>query len=105
METEEIHVAMKTTNSEMEEKATTETIEDKAQKEEKEEKNERVPMKGDGKWEKKPVRSSTRTHKKPNWLGNNLMMTKIELESSAGESLPSGFEIPAPKSNCESLTS
>ena len=42
-------------------------------------------------------RSSTRTQKKPDWLGNNIMVTKIEQEFSVGESLPSVYEIPPPQ--------
>ena len=59
----------------------------------------KIPMKGNVKWkkEKKPTRSSTRNHKKPNWLGNNVMVTKMEPESSAEESLPSVFGIAPPK--------
>ena len=60
----------------------------------------KIPIKGDINWEKekKPTRSSTRNHKKPNWLGHNIMVTKVESESSAEESLPSVFEI-APSEN------
>ena len=51
------------------------------------------------KWEKekKTVRSSTRTHKKPNWLRNNVMGTKVERESSVGERQPSIYETLRPK--------
>ena len=59
-----------------------------------------APIKGNVKWEKekKPTRSSTRNHKKPNWLGNNIMVTKVESKScSTEESLPSVFEIEPPE--------
>ena len=60
-----------------------------------------APIKGNVKWEKekKPTRSSTRNHKKPNWLSNNIMVTKVEPESGTEESLPSVFEIEPPRSN------
>ena len=59
----------------------------------------KIPVRGDIKWkkEKKPTRRSTRNHKKPYWLGQNIMVTKVEPESSAGESLPSVFEIAPPE--------
>ena len=58
-----------------------------------------APIKGNVKWEKekKPTRSSTRNHKKPNWLGNNIMVTKVEPKSCTEESLPSVFEIEPPE--------
>ena len=62
-------------------------------------KKKKIPIKGDIKWEKEkqPTRSSTRNHKKPNWLGHNIMVTKVEPESSGEESLPIVFEIAPPE--------
>ena len=59
----------------------------------------KIPIKRNIKWkkEKKPTRSSTRNHKNTNWLGNNIMVTKVEPEYSAEESLPSVFEIAPPE--------
>ena len=37
--------------------------------------------------------------KKPNWLKNNVMVTKIEQESNIGGSLPKVHEIVAPQNN------
>ena len=34
---------------------------------------------------------------KPNWLGNNIMVTEVEPESGTEESLPSVFEIEPPE--------
>ena len=54
------------------------------------------PIKGSIKWEKS--RSSARVTKKPDRWGNNIMISKIEPESSVKEeSLPSVIEIPNPK--------
>ena len=76
-------------------------IEEEPEKEEMMDKQEtkKIPIKGNVKWEKekKPTRSSTRNHKKPNWLGNNIIVTKVEPDSSAEESLPSLFEIAPPE--------
>ena len=76
-------------------------IGEESEKEEMMDKQEakKIPIKGNIKWEKqtKPTRGSTRNHKKPNWLGNNIMVTKVEPESSALESLPSLFEIAPPE--------
>ena len=71
---------------------TTESME-----EEEKNKEKKVPVKGQIKWEKVAQRSSTRTQKKPDSLGNNIMVTKIEQESSVGESLPSVYEISPPQ--------
>ena len=82
---------------------------EETEKEEKEEmtfepekkEGEKLPIKGKTKWEKeekpKPIRSSTRNHKKPNLLVHNVMVTKVEPESSAEKCLPSVFEIAAPE--------
>ena len=85
-------------------KSKSETGEETEKEEEKEEiidepEKKKIPIKGDIKWEKekKPTRSSTRNQKKPNWLGHNIMVTKVEPESSAEESLPSVFEITPPE--------
>ena len=52
----------------------------------------KVPIKGAVKWEK---RISERKTKKPDRWGNNVMVTKVEKESTdEEESLPSVFEIP-----------
>ena len=77
--------------NEEKEMKTTESMEEEKNKEKK------VPVKGQIKWEKVAQRSSTRTQKKPDWLGNNIMVTKIEQESSVGESLPSVYEISPPQ--------
>ena len=53
----------------------------------------KVSMKGQVKLEKK--RSSSRIPKKPGWLRNIVMISKIEQESSVGENMPSVYEIPA----------
>ena len=51
----------------------------------------KVPIKGAVKWEK---RISERKPKKPDRWGNNVMVTKVEKESTdEEESLPSVFEI------------
>ena len=51
----------------------------------------KVPIKGAVKWEK---RISERKTKKPDRWGNNVMVTKVEMESTdEEESLPSVFEI------------
>ena len=76
-------------------------IEEASEKEETldEQEKKNAPIKGNVKWEKekRPIRSSTRNHKKPNWLGNNIMVTKLEQESCTEESLPSVFEIEPPE--------
>ena len=55
-----------------------------------------MPIKGSIKWEK--PRTSARVTKKPDRLGNNIMISKVEQESTAEEeSLPSVIEIPNPK--------
>ena len=71
--------------------------EEEKEKQEEKSKEKKVPVKGQIKWEKVAQRSSTRTQKKPDWLGNNIMVTKIEQESSVGESLPSVYVIPPPQ--------
>ena len=76
-------------------------IGEESEKEEMMDKQEtkKIPIKGNIKWEKekKPTRSSTRNHKEQNWLGNNIMVTKVEPESSAEESIPSVVEIAPPE--------
>ena len=54
-----------------------------------------VPIKGSVKWEK---RASSRVTKKPDRLGNNIMISKIEPDQSSQEeeSLPSVYEIKKP---------
>ena len=54
-----------------------------------------VPMKGSVTWEK---RVSSRVTKKPDRLGNNIMISKIEADQSSQgeESLPSVYEIKKP---------
>ena len=100
IERDESQAQVMKSQSETDEQAANEEIKETFPEEEKEVK-ERVPIKGDLKWEKekKPIRSSTRTHKKPNWLDNNVVVTNVEQEASAGESLPSVFEIAAPTNN------
>ena len=83
--------------NEEKEMKTTESMEEEKEKQEEKNKEKKVPVKGQIKWEKVAQRSSTRTQKKPNWLGNNIMVTKIEQESRVGESLPSVYEIPPPQ--------
>ena len=67
-----------------------------------EEDPKRIPVKSTVKWEKERnsaerARTSTRVTKKPDRLGNNIMVTKIEeASSSENESLPSVFEIANP---------
>ena len=68
--------------------------EDNAQEEENEEKNEQVPIKGDFNGEK-----SEETSDKLNKNTQKAqLVTKIDQESSAGESLPCVYVIPVPKS-------
>ena len=53
-----------------------------------------APIQGEIKWEMSQARTSKRNKKKPNWLGQNVMVTKIEATSSQDEeSLPSVYEI------------
>ena len=53
-----------------------------------------APIQGEIKWEMSQARTSRRNKKKPNWLGQNVMVTKIEATSSQDEeSLPSVYEI------------
>ena len=59
--------------------------------------NAPIPTKGESKREKKATRSSLRVAKKLNSLGSNVMITKIEQQSSAGESLLCVYEIEAPQ--------
>ena len=68
---------------------------------EKEPKKASVPIKSEIKREKekKPIRNIARVVMKPKLLGNNVMVTNIEQESSVGESLPSVVEIGAPQKN------
>ena len=56
-----------------------------------------APIQGEIKWEMAQTRTSKRNKRKPNWLGQNVMVTKIEATSSQdGESLPSVYEIKKP---------
>ena len=59
-----------------------------------------VPIEGEDIWEREkiPTRSSSRVARKPNWLGNSVM---VEQESSAGESVHSVYETEAPQRNQE----
>ena len=84
-------------NEEKEMKTTESMEEEEKEKQEEKSKEKKVPVKGQIKWEKVAQRSSTKTQKKPDWLGNNIMVTKIEQESSVGESLPSVNEILPPQ--------
>ena len=74
-------------------------IEEQSEKEEEmgeKQEEKKVPIKGSVKWdkEKAPTRSSKRRHKKPNWLGNNIMVTRVEPEATGTEeSFPSVFEV------------
>ena len=53
-----------------------------------------APIQGEIKWGMSQARTSKRNKKKPNWLGQNVMVTKIEATSSQDEeSLPSVYEI------------
>ena len=53
-----------------------------------------APIQGEIKWEMSQARKSKRNKKKPSWLGQNVMVTKIEATSSQDEeSLPSVYEI------------
>ena len=53
---------------------------------------ESAPSQGTVKWEK--TRTSAREKKQPDWLGLNIMVTKVEaLSNEVEESLPSVFEI------------
>ena len=100
---EEEIVAQEEKEREVSPEQTVQVKESKSETEEESEKEEaldkqeikKAPIKGNVKWEKekKPTRSSTRNDKKPNWLGNNIMVTKVEPESCTEESLPSVFEI------------
>ena len=57
----------------------------------------KVPTKSQVKWEKKTLTNSSSIPRKPDLLGNNVMVSKVEQESSVGESMPSVYEIPAPR--------
>ena len=70
--------------------------EHKLQDEEEEVSEKHVPIKGKVKWEKRTTRTSSRVHKKPESLGNKVIVKTIEQESSIGESLPSVYEFPPP---------
>ena len=104
---EEENVVQDEKEREVSPEQTVQTKESKGETEEASEKEEMLdkeeiknaPIKGDVKWEKekKPTRSSTRNQKKPNWLGNNIMVTIVEPESCTEESLPSVFEIEPPE--------
>ena len=84
-------------NEEKEMKTTESMEEEEKEKQEEKNKEKKVHVNGQIKLEKVAQRSSTRTQKKLDWLGNNIMVTKIEQESSVGESLPSVYEIPPPQ--------
>ena len=83
-----------TRNEDREEVSEEECREERSQVE-KEPKKASVPIKSEIKWEKEkmPIRSFARVVMKPKLLGNNVMVTNIEQESSVGESLPSVVEI------------
>ena len=56
-----------------------------------------TPIQGEIKWELAQTRTSKRSKRKPNWLGQNVMVTKIEATSSQDEeSLPRVYEIKKP---------
>ena len=59
----------------------------------------KIRIKGNVKWEKGEKTNSklNKKPKKPIWLGNNIMVTKVEPESSAEERLPRVFEIAPPE--------
>ena len=53
-----------------------------------------APIQGEIKREMSQARTSKRNKKKPNWLGQNVMVTKIEATSSQDEEIvPSVYEI------------
>ena len=78
-----------------------EDIDEEKDQIEKDNKSMPIPIRCVGKWakEKKATRSTSREARKLNWLGNNVMVARIEKQSSVGESQQSVYETEAPRRN------
>ena len=70
---------------------------DEAETKEDDTKPEVVPVQGLVNWELNDTRTSRRIKKKPDWLGENVMVAKLEETSSIEDaSLPSVYEMKKP---------